>query len=320
MTTCRICQNASNNQAFKVKEMMYDLGESFDYFECGKCGCLQISEIPTDMGKYYPENYYSLSKKEVINANYLKMIIRRLKISSYLSSPDYLEQICRTVLGDKKFFPWIKAAGVKFDDAILDVGCGSGGLLLDLKKYGFKNLTGLDPFINGDIHYKDGPSIVNKTLDQFNGSFDFIMAHHSFEHMPRPEESLRNIHRLLNTGKSAMIRIPISSSYAWKHFGTDWVQLDAPRHFYLHTLNSIEILAEKTNFIIENVFYDSTDFQFWGSIQYQKNIPLTGARSYNVDRKGSLFSKSDIRRFQVEAKRLNASGMGDSAGFLLRKP
>jgi len=45
------------------------------------------------------------------------------------------------------------------------------------------------------------------------------MAHHSFERMPDP--LLTQIHRLLNRGKFALIRIPLISSFAWKKYSVN---------------------------------------------------------------------------------------------------
>jgi len=61
---CKICNNSENNKEFRVKEMMFGVGDQFTYFECSKCGCLQIAEILKNMGKYYPANYYSFKKEE----------------------------------------------------------------------------------------------------------------------------------------------------------------------------------------------------------------------------------------------------------------
>jgi len=35
-------------------------------------------------------------------------------------------------------------------------------------------------------------------------------------------------------GGWCVIRIPTVSSFAWEHYREQWVQLDAPRHFFLH--------------------------------------------------------------------------------------
>ena len=51
---------------------MYGLRNEFKYYHCNNCGCLQISNIPSNLNIYYPENYYSyckpeLSKNKVVN-------------------------------------------------------------------------------------------------------------------------------------------------------------------------------------------------------------------------------------------------------------
>ncbi len=56
---CRICENSKGLETCQVREMMFGLKESFTYFKCPTCGCLQIAEIPDDMSGYYPPEYYS---------------------------------------------------------------------------------------------------------------------------------------------------------------------------------------------------------------------------------------------------------------------
>ncbi len=56
---CRICGDHGEHRVHRVPEMMFGTGETFDYIECGACGCLQISEIPEDMSRHYPPEYYA---------------------------------------------------------------------------------------------------------------------------------------------------------------------------------------------------------------------------------------------------------------------
>ena len=56
---CKICKNAQDNIVFWAQEKMFNMNEQFQYLECSRCGCLQIKDIPTDIEKYYPSNYYS---------------------------------------------------------------------------------------------------------------------------------------------------------------------------------------------------------------------------------------------------------------------
>ena len=56
---CRICNKEDNTEEYKLKEMMFGWLDEFEYFKCSNCGCLQIKQIPENIGKYYPHNYVS---------------------------------------------------------------------------------------------------------------------------------------------------------------------------------------------------------------------------------------------------------------------
>jgi 2-polyprenyl-3-methyl-5-hydroxy-6-metoxy-1,4-benzoquinol methylase len=107
----------------------------------------------------------------------------------------------------------------------LDVGCGYGKLLLRMKRDGFLNLTGVDPYIEEDIHYRNGVKVFKKQIFELTEQYDLIMSHHSLEHMAQPLEVLKKIYELLKPKKYAIIRIPVASSYSWRHYGVNWVAL-----------------------------------------------------------------------------------------------
>ena len=213
----------------------------------------------------------------------------------------------------------LKKCNVTFDSNILDIGCGSGQLLLDLNQSGFKNLTGIDPYIKSDIVYDNDVKIFKKEISALECNYDLIMLHHSFEHMPKPLNVFKNISRLLNKSGRVLLRTPTTSSYAWKHYGINWVQLDAPRHLFLHSLKSIEILASTVNLKIKDIVYDSTEFQFWGSEQYARNISLQEEKSYGRNAKKSIFTENEINSFKLKATQLNKEHLGDRICIYLTK-
>lgn len=299
--------------------MMFGSGDKFEYFKCQDCGCLQIAEIPKDLSKHYPPEYYSLHTLDVRPASGLKARLRALRLKMAMSDWANLEPVLGPFLGRQDYFPWLKLLKARPDERVLDVGAGSGSFLRDLHGFGFSDLTGVEPFIPADLHYAPGFSVLKRELKDLSGPYDIITAHHSLEHMPAQLEALRQFHRLLAPGGRLLVRIPVVSSRAWEDYGVDWVQLDAPRHFYLHTTGSLELIAGKAGFRLDKILYDSSDFQFWASRQYQLGIPLRDPRSYAVDRRASPFSRLDILRFRAQARRLNEAGRGDSACFFLAK-
>lgn len=317
--TCKICGNSTENKVYKVREMMFGLRAKFIYFQCSKCECLQIAEFPDDMSKYYPSDYYSFhSPEQQEPKNLMKKFLRNCRNKYAILNKSLLGKIVYSYMPDE-FLNLIAQSGINEDSAILDVGCGSGILLNRLKKVGFNNLLGIDPFIRENIRYDNGLTIEKKSIHEVNGVWDLIMFHHSYEHVPDALETLESVSKLLKKNGVCLIRIPTVSSYAWEHYKENWVQLDAPRHFFLHSVKSIKYLAEKVDLILENVIYDSNDFQFWGSEQYVKDIPLNDPNSQRVDPAKSMFSNEQIVKYKELANELNLKNLGDAAAFFLRK-
>lgn len=310
---CRVCDNSENNQIYEVQEMMFGYRDKFTYFQCSKCRCLQISEIPADMSKYYPSNYYSFS---VSPTNPIKKLVKKVRDNYAVSNKGFIGKLIFTKFPNETLRS-LSSVQLTKNSSILDVGCGSGSLIQFLREFGFQNLLGIDPYIQEDIEYAGGVKILKKTIHNLEGKWDLIMFHHSFEHIPDPLETLQSVSRLLSKRGVCLIRIPTVSSYAWEHYRVNWVQLDAPRHFFLHSIESIKMLAEKTNLNLEKIVYDSTAFQFWGSEQYLKGIPLISEQSYNIAPSNSIFSTAEIKIFKQKTKKLNIENRGDQAAFYL---
>jgi SAM-dependent methyltransferase len=213
---------------------------------------------------------------------------------------------------------WLAGLGLRTSSSVCDVGSGNGVHLVWMRRQGFSRLEGFDPFIEEDIQVDGEIPVRRLALDQLRGGWDLIMLNHSFEHMPRPAEALELLRGLLNVGGSIVIRVPVADSWAWRTYGTDWVQLDAPRHVFLHTRRSIEILSERAGLKVTRVFSDSYAFQFWGSEQYRRGVPLRDPRSYGEDPATDLFTAAEIAEFERHSVKLNREAAGDSAGFVLR--
>ena len=313
---CRICANSKNNPKFQVPEMQFGTRQEFDYFQCSKCACLQICEIPADMRPFYPDQYYTVQPLNEDKYTGLNGQLRILPFKASLFPGTPFRWFLSKMIPDKHF-SCLSDLDLNPTWRVLDVGCGNGKhFIYPLRQMGFENVAGCDPFISAPLTYKNGLKIEEKSLVEMAGEnrWDLITFHHSFEHIPNPAETLAHAARLLSEKGICVIRIPTSSSFAWQHYGVNWVQLDAPRHLFLHSLESMRKLAQQAAFQISKIVYDSDYFQFWGSKNYADNIPLCDQK------KGRGLGWQYVRwRLNRRAKMLNRKSHGDQAVFVLTK-
>lgn len=333
---CRICANVSGNKLLQAREMFFGTRDAFTYIECATCRTVQIQDVP-DLHRYYSSEYYSFQpiiesertpgilknslraagaairrraadyyggKRSVVNSLVVRLVSKRAA-HLLVGYPEYLKEISF----DLKIGPTSK---------VLDVGSGAGQTLVSMSHFGYRDLLGVDPFIESDRQYGSSVRVLKAELSELNSQFDLVLANHTIEHLRDPRAALKEIHRLLKPGHYSIIRTPVVS-YAWSRYGTDWVQLDAPRHLFLFTAEHFSKLAAEAGFEMKEVQYDSTAFQFWGSEQYARDVPLLDERSYLVSPEKSLFTAEQIAFYTAAADKLNARGEGDQAVFYLQR-
>ncbi len=331
LNTCRICGAQDNHPTYDVREMMYGTREVFRYFQCTACDCLQIERIPENLGSFYPPNYYSFSikpkppkhgalhrwlqKQRCQTALFGKNFKLNTLLKHYVELPAELYGRAGG-LGTGEL---LKKCGVSdFSASFLDVGCGTySHWLTHLARLGFHNLVGADPFINADQRHGD-IRIFKRELDDIDGKFDLITLNHSLEHMPQQREVLHAARARLKEGGTCLVRIPIVSSYVWEKYGVNWVELDAPRHLYLHSLGSITDIGQRAGFELYDIVYDSEPFEFYGSEQYARDIPFNDPRSLCINPDSTIFTPQEKTDFEAMACKVNSECRGGRAGFFFR--
>ena len=316
--TCRICGGSATSDPIVATEMMFATRDTFEYRECSNCGCVQISEYPANVGGYYREGYYSMKANGVRRAWPLEAWIRRRRATYALGRTVPIGTALDRLLGIKECYGWLKHAGMHLGSSILDVGCGNGGLLAFLRDEGFGKLEGVDPFAQEELRSQRG-FVIRAGLGEVREKFDFVLLSHSLEHMPGQARVLEELRTVCSNDGWLCIRIPVINE-AFRIYGSQWVSLDPPRHYYLHTRRSFERLATDAGFRIESIHYDSWSFQFWGSEQYRRGIALNDPRGHGTgfNGKGQIFSRRQIKSWERQAAELNRAGKGDQATFYLR--
>jgi SAM-dependent methyltransferase len=301
--TCKFC-GSQELEFFTAAERMLGMGGQFRYAECKVCGSLQLDAIPADLSVYYPPNYYSFGG--LSTSGFGMKVLKHFRMRAFLW------------LGVEWQAPrygyWLKKVHPGFSARIADVGCGNGQLLYELYAAGYSDLHGYDPYIGEDRYLSPGLTLWKKRIEESEYHFDLIMMHHSFEHMEDPHQVLKSCFEKLIPGGKLLIRCPVADAQVWKEKRDLWVQLDAPRHLIIPTLKGLKSKAESLGFILDEVEFDSTDFQFWGTELYERGELLQEIKAVE------FFSPIEREALKQKAHQYNQQGKGDQACFYLRKP
>lgn len=314
---CRICGNFDGNTTWLVREMLHGTREPFDYFQCRACGCLQITKIPDDLGRFYPENYYSFRHFDRLASSRWRRFIDRRRVNAGLGEIDLLGWAANAIGRPLDYMEWIRHAGLDTTARILDVGCGGGKLLLRMQLGGFGQCTGIDAFIDETRHYQGGLTIHKASLETLaaeGGIFDFIMFHHSLEHMPDPLATLQTAAGMLSPRGFILVVVPVADSYAWETYREHWYNLDAPRHLHLFTREAMRLLASEAGLYVEDAVSTGGVSQLSESERYKRGI--TGPSKTKAVH---ILGRRRMRELRRMTALLNREGRSDQRIFYFRK-
>ena len=140
---------------------------------------------------------------------------------------------------------------LKLDSKILDLGCGPGYFLDEMKSRGYTDVTGvtLSP---GDIALCENKGHTIKQYDlsflpQTDGyhdeSVDFIFLRHALEHSPYPIFSLMEYNRILKQHAKIYIEVPAPGCERKHEFN--------PNHYSILTNDMLVALLYRTGFTID---------------------------------------------------------------------
>ena len=303
---CPACGCRDGFRVFPAREMQFGTRESFTYRECPRCGTLHIAHVPEDLSRFYPSDYYSFDAAPKRKVSFLwarKLWARfadRLARSAGQGDCAFLQYRRHA------FYQWARLAKVGFDSEILDIGCGSGGLLRRMQSFGFSALTGVDPYAPGEVSEPGFRVLKSSSLPE-NTRYDLIMMHHVLEHVADPLKSLEAARASLSRGR-LLIRIPVAGSEMHRRYGANWYHLDPPRHLVVPSLKGLELLAQRAHLQIIHRGFDGEEPSILMSESYKSDIP-------------SRQAPRPPRRIRVKHRKaahtINASGEGDLGVFLL---
>ncbi len=321
-STCRACAANSFTGRYDAPDTMYGTGEAFPYGECAACGSLTLLDVPDDLAAYYPPSYLSMTVDPgslgAVATAAITTISRSVQRGRGWAATVGRAVPVRRVQTLITILDAVARVPGSLPGRVLDVGSGSGMVPLAVSLAGDVDVLGIDPFASGDRRLGDHAELRAVGLDAVTGRFDLVMLHHSLEHMLDPLDALRVAVGLLEPGGVVLVRVPTASSWAWREYRTDWVQLDPPRHVWIPSRPGLSILAARVGLEIVATHDDSNEFQFWGSEQARRGVALTDSRSHYVDPRHSVFTARELRDYRRHSRELNRALDGDQTVVYLR--
>lgn len=146
--------------------------------------------------------------------------------------------------------PWLQNS-----TRVLEVGCGPGGNLIELKNRGITELTGLEPSVEcSEILQSHGIQCLNGVLSDVDildtaGPFDVLILSHMLEHFVDPASALRRIRNLLADDGLLYILVPNIYDGDYRR------QFTVPHTFYFSP-NTLQFLLYNSGFAIQQQFTD----------------------------------------------------------------
>ena len=237
-TSCPVCKSENINDFFAAEDYTVS-HEKFDIFQCKNCTHLFTQNIPAqnEIGKYYAsENYISHSDTQTGIVNRLYHIVRK-----------------KTLNGKMRL---IQKETKKQTGKILDIGCGTGAFLHNMKTAGWES-TGLEPDETARKKaqelYKLAPLPSLEIFNLPENTFDAITMWHVLEHVHQLHEYVEQLKNLITDKGRIFIAVPNYTSYDAQHYGTSWAAYDVPRHLYHFSPASMKNLLKQHGLTIKKI-------------------------------------------------------------------
>jgi SAM-dependent methyltransferase len=221
----------------------YLTNERFDIDRCESCGLMMTRSFPDDarIERYYPPRYrgnrHGFTGK-------MRVALRRRAIESR--------------------FP------KGFRGRLLDVGCGDGAFVLEMKRRGWDvGATEIDPATvqrlrAGGVDAKPPTDAERQGFDQ---PFDAVTCWHVLEHVERPQEVAAWVKRQMKPSGIFQATVPNAESLQARLFGRNWMHFDVPRHRYHFTPETFRSLVQTAGFTVADSTCFALEYDWLGVIQ-----------------------------------------------------
>lgn len=168
--------------------------------------------------------------------------------------------LLRCVLGvlDQQVVRWLRRSNMPVGGRVLDVGAGSGRLIVALRSAGW-NALGIEPASRSSSQaLARGLPVTQVCLEDYTDSdLDAAVLWHVLEHVEDPRAALLRIAGWLKPGGGILVAVPLATSWQARLAGKTWWHWDVPRHRTHFSEQGLRTLGRDLGLDVERVHYFS---------------------------------------------------------------
>jgi SAM-dependent methyltransferase len=246
------CASCGGEEGRRLPTIDHITGERFEIVICSRCGLGRTDPAPADLLRYYPTGYYG---------------------SGGIRFNPLVEAAIRTSRGARVR---LLTRAHPAPGAILDVGCGRGLMLAELRSRRWRTV-GVEMSEAASHHAREVLGLDVRVGDlagcRFDeASFDVVTLFHVLEHLPDPDGSLAEARRVIKPEGRLVVEVPNFGSLQANLGGGRGFHVDAPRHLSHFTRAALLQSLRRAGFEPISVATHSFEFGYYGMLQSLLNL------------------------------------------------
>lgn len=215
LDVCSLCGGAADLAFTAVDRNREITAQPFRYRRCRICGAYSLVDVPQDLGRFYPADYYGV------------------RDIAALEERGWIEE--HKVARVRAHVP---------SGRLVEIGPGGGGFAHAARRAGYevsviemdeRASRNLREVVGIDAITSDVPAEALAELPHV----DVIVMWHVIEHLPNPWEVVAASAERLRPGGALVIAAPNPEALQFRLLKSRWAHLDAPRHLVLLPLGTL---------------------------------------------------------------------------------
>lgn len=274
---CALCGATDFDYVYRgLSDQLGGIG-TFDLVRCCHCGLTRTHPRPTPaaIGAYYPEQYLPYADRDDRALTKVGIFAAMRKLLSVPYRLRFKE-------------PGQLSPPPRHGASMLDVGCGPGQLLRDMRDLGW-DAWGIEPnpaaAERARMRAGSSDRVVTGSVEDADfapGSYDLITLSHVLEHLHDPLSTLRQLNRWLRPGGTLRVWIPNLASAESRSFGRHWIALEVPRHLHHYTPATAARMLNTAGFDVCSMRPQFQGSSFAGSIHKLAATHMRRLESWSV--------------------------------------